>query len=90
MKALVVTAKSRHPQLPSVPSAAEAGYPDLVVTSWQAVAAYSYSWQYTGYQVAALIGFRALGVNYASGSGVDTVANNEVLYGPIIGVSFRF
>src|SRR6266404_9140392 len=39
MKALVVTAKSRHPQLPSVPSAAEAGYPDLVVTSWQAVAA---------------------------------------------------
>src|SRR6266550_2515212 len=39
MKALAVTAKSRHPQLPSVPSAAEAGYPDLVVTSWQAVAA---------------------------------------------------
>ena len=58
--------------------------------SWQAVAAYSYSWQYTGYQVAALIGFRALGVNYASGSGIDTVAINEVLYGPIIGVSFRF
>src|SRR5437660_7123608 len=39
MKALVVTAKSRHPQLPNVPSAAEAEYPDLVVTSWQAVAA---------------------------------------------------
>jgi hypothetical protein len=58
--------------------------------SWQAVAAYSYSWQYTGYQVAALIGFRALGVNYSSGSGVDTLAINEVLYGPIIGVSFRF
>src|SRR5213083_994624 len=39
MKALVVTAKARHPQLPNVPSAAEAGYPDLVVTSWQSVAA---------------------------------------------------
>ena len=39
MKALAVTAKARHPQLPDVPSAAEAGYPDLVVTSWQAVAA---------------------------------------------------
>lgn len=39
MKALVVTAKARHPQLPNVPSAAEAGFPDLVVTSWQAVAA---------------------------------------------------
>jgi len=39
MKALVVTAKARHPQLPDVPSAPEAGMPDLVVTSWQALAA---------------------------------------------------
>lgn len=58
--------------------------------SWQAVAAYSYSWKYTGYDVAAVIGFRALGVNYTQGSGVDYFALNEVLYGPIIGVSFRF
>ena len=39
MKALAVTAKTRHPQLPDVPTVAEAGFPDLVVTSWQAVAA---------------------------------------------------
>jgi tripartite-type tricarboxylate transporter receptor subunit TctC len=39
MKALAVTAKTRHPQLPNVPTTVEAGYPDLVVTSWQAVAA---------------------------------------------------
>src|SRR6267378_3829511 len=39
MKALAVTAKARHPQLPNVPSVVEAGFPDLVVTSWQAVAA---------------------------------------------------
>ncbi|MGH8724796.1 MAG: Bug family tripartite tricarboxylate transporter substrate binding protein, partial [Burkholderiales bacterium] len=39
MKALAVTSKSRHPQLPDVPTVAEAGYPDLVVTSWQAAAA---------------------------------------------------
>ena len=39
MKALAVTAKARHPQLPNVPTTAEAGFPDLVVTSWQAVAA---------------------------------------------------
>jgi tripartite-type tricarboxylate transporter receptor subunit TctC len=39
MKAFAVTAKSRHPQLANVPSAAEAGFPELVVTSWQAVAA---------------------------------------------------
>jgi tripartite-type tricarboxylate transporter receptor subunit TctC len=39
MKALAVTARARHPQLPDVPSAAEAGVPGLVVTSWQAAAA---------------------------------------------------
>jgi tripartite-type tricarboxylate transporter receptor subunit TctC len=39
MKALAVTAKARHPQLPEVPSVAEAGFPELVVTSWQAAAA---------------------------------------------------
>ncbi len=39
MKVLAVTSKERHPQLPNVPSAPEAGFPDLIVTSWQAVAA---------------------------------------------------
>jgi tripartite-type tricarboxylate transporter receptor subunit TctC len=39
MKALVVTARARHPQLPDVPAAGEAGMPALVVTSWQAAAA---------------------------------------------------
>lgn len=59
--------------------------------SWQAVAVYSYAWQFTGYQIAALIGFRALGVDYVSPSGgTDAFGFNEVLYGPIIGVSFRF
>ena len=39
MKALAVTAKTRHPQLPDVPTVVEAGLPELVVTSWQAAAA---------------------------------------------------
>ena len=39
MKALAVTARTRHPQLPNVPAVAEAGFADLVVTSWQAAAA---------------------------------------------------
>ena len=39
MKALAVTSKARHPQLPEVPTVAEAGFPGLVVTSWQAAAA---------------------------------------------------
>ena len=38
MKALSVTATARNPQIPAVPTAAEAGFPDLVVTSWQAAA----------------------------------------------------
>ena len=49
---------------------------------------YSYSWQFTGYQLAALIGYRALGVNYT-----NTGNNNNidlVLHGPIIGLSVRF
>src|SRR6202008_3934827 len=39
MKALAVTAPARHPQLPEVPNAKEAGFADLIVTSWQAAAA---------------------------------------------------
>ena len=58
--------------------------------SWQAVAAYTYLWQATGYQIGTTLGFRALGVNYSSGSGPDAVGINETLYGPIIGASFRF
>jgi hypothetical protein len=55
---------------------------------WQAVGVHSYAWQLTGYQLAALIGYRALGVNYTNtgnNNGVDLV-----LHGPIIGFSVRF
>jgi len=58
--------------------------------AWQAVATYGYTWQYTGYDISALIGFRAIGVNYSQGSGANALAINEILYGPIIGVKFRF
>ena len=39
MKAIAVTSNARNPQLPNVPSVTEAGFPGLVVTSWQAVVA---------------------------------------------------
>jgi tripartite-type tricarboxylate transporter receptor subunit TctC len=39
MKAIAVTANARNVQLPNVPSVTEAGFPDLIVTSWQAVVA---------------------------------------------------
>jgi tripartite-type tricarboxylate transporter receptor subunit TctC len=37
LRALAVTGKARLPSLPDVPTAAEAGYPDLVVSSWFAM-----------------------------------------------------
>ena len=39
LKALAVTGDKRAAALPDVPTAAEAGIPDLVVYSWQAAAA---------------------------------------------------
>src|SRR5262249_296688 len=57
---------------------------------WQAVAAYSYAWQYTGYQLAAAIGYRALGVDSNSGSGINATSANVLLHAPIIGFSVRF
>ena len=55
---------------------------------WQAVGVYSYAWQFTGYQIAAVIGYRALGVNYLNTGNNNSL--NLVLHGPILGVSVRF
>ena len=37
LRPIVVTSRERHPVLPDVPTAAEAGLRDFVVTSWQAL-----------------------------------------------------
>lgn len=59
--------------------------------SWQAVAAYGYTWQLENRQtLSAMLGFRALSVAYSQGSGNDNVSINELMYGPIIGLSYRF
>jgi tripartite-type tricarboxylate transporter receptor subunit TctC len=39
IRALAVTGRTRAPQLADVPTMAESGYPDLIVTSWQAAGA---------------------------------------------------
>jgi len=39
IRALAVTGRTRAPQLPDVPTVAESGYPELIVTSWQAAGA---------------------------------------------------
>lgn len=58
--------------------------------TWQAAAIYTYSWQFSGYALAALAGYRALGVTYSQGSGASTAGIDAVLHGPLIGVSLRF
>jgi len=57
---------------------------------WQALAGYSYAWQFTGYQLAGVIGYRALGVNSSTGAGTYINGANIVLHGPIIGFSVHF
>jgi len=58
--------------------------------TWQATALYTYAWQFTGYQFVAGAGYRALGVNYSTGSGNTVSAIDMVLHGPIIGAAIRF
>jgi hypothetical protein len=58
--------------------------------AWQAVAAYSYAWQFDGYALAGLLGYRALSTSYTTGSGIDTRGIDVLLHGPILGVSLRF
>lgn len=58
--------------------------------TWQAAAIYTYSWQFSGYALAALAGYRALGINYSQGSGTATAGIDAILHGPLIGVSLHF
>jgi hypothetical protein len=58
--------------------------------TWQAAAVYSYQWQFSGYALAVLAGYRALGVTYSEGSGLNTAGIDAVLHGPLIGASLRF
>jgi hypothetical protein len=58
--------------------------------TWQAVGVYSYAWPIERGEIALLLGFRALGVNYGVPDGNNGFALNETMYGPLIGVSWRF
>ena len=60
------------------------------VFAWQAVAAYTYSWQRQGYALGATVGYRALSTSYSTGSGLDTGGVDLILHGPLIGFSARF
>ncbi|HZX85135.1 MAG TPA: hypothetical protein VFF19_16305 [Reyranella sp.] len=58
--------------------------------AWQAAAVYSYAWQFSGYGLGGLIGYRALGVSYVSGTGINTNGVDAVLHGPLVGFNIRF
>jgi hypothetical protein len=59
--------------------------------SWQIAGVYSYTWQYSGYALAADIGYRALStnVNFPNSGGF---VNNMgiVIHGPLIGLTVKF
>src|SRR5262249_32511768 len=55
---------------------------------WQALGVYNYAWQFSGYQLGVVIGYRALGVTWAGAGNGNSV--NLVLHGPVIGVNVRF
>lgn len=60
------------------------------VFAWQAVAAYTYSWQRQGYALGATVGYRALSTSYSTDSGLDTGGVDLILHGPLIGFSARY
>ena len=58
--------------------------------TWQALGVYSYEWQADRVRIAAVVGYRAIGVNYSTGSGFDANGMNLVFHGPVIGIGLRF
>ena len=58
--------------------------------AWQAAAVYSYSWKFSGYWLGGLVGYRALGVSYVSGTGINTNGVDAVLHGPLVGFNIKF
>ena len=71
-------------------AATSAASASRVSFAWQAVAVYSYAWQFSGYALGGLVGYRALGVSYTNGSGINTAGIDAVMHGPLIGFNIRF
>ena len=58
--------------------------------TWQSFAGYSYEFSPGSTSWSAVLGYRALGVNYSAGSGTDARGMNMVLHGPVLGLTARF
>ncbi len=66
------------------------GIPGAALFSWQVAGVYSYTWQFDGYALAAVGGYRALSTNINFGSGNDANNLNLLLHGPIVGLTVKF
>jgi hypothetical protein len=58
--------------------------------SWQVAAVYSYTWQFSGYALAADIGYRALSTNVNFANGANNSNLDLVIHGPLIGLTVKF
>lgn len=58
--------------------------------TWQAFGGYSYEFSSGPSSWSAVLGYRALGLNYAAGSGPDARAFNLVMHGPVLGLTYRW
>ena len=59
--------------------------------SWQAVAAYGWDFaRYNGVTFSGVLGYRALYVDYAQGSGRQRYEFDMLQHGPVVGISMRF
>lgn len=58
--------------------------------TWQSFAGYAYEFGSGSTSWSAVLGYRALGVNYSAGSGADARSMNMVLHGPVLGLSTKF
>jgi hypothetical protein len=58
--------------------------------TWQGFAGYAYDFSSGPTTWAAVLGYRALGVNYVTGSGPNAQSVDLVLHGPVLGLTARF
>jgi hypothetical protein len=66
------------------------GIPGGSLFSWQVAGVYSYTWQFDGYALAAVGGYRALStyINFDNGANANNL--NLLIHGPILGLTVKF
>ena len=66
------------------------GIPGSSTFTWQVAATYGYTWQFTGYSLSAVGGYRALSINKSFDAGPTGTGLALILHGPLIGLVVRF